>query len=63
MSHKVHAQALAATLPHSKLILLEGVGHMPHHVATDTVIAAVEQVTAAARKPELRRSVATASAP
>ena len=61
VSPKLHAQALAATLPHSKLILLEGVGHMPHHVAADTVVAAVEQLTAAARKPGW--SVAPASAP
>src|SRR5262249_10215590 len=61
VSPKVHAQALAATLPHSKLILLEGVGHMPHHVATGTVVAAVEQLTGAARKPGW--SVAPVSAP
>lgn len=44
-----HARALAAEIPHSKLIVLEGVGHMPHHVATDRVIAAIEEVAEAAR--------------
>jgi hypothetical protein len=32
--------------------VLEGVGHMPHHVATDRVIAAIEEVAEAAREPK-----------
>ena len=46
VSPQIHSRALAAILPHSKLVVLEGVGHMAHHVATDRVIAAIEEVTA-----------------
>jgi pimeloyl-ACP methyl ester carboxylesterase len=46
VSPQIHSRALAAILPHSKLVVLEGVGHMPHHVAADKVIAAIEEVTA-----------------
>jgi pimeloyl-ACP methyl ester carboxylesterase len=41
---RIHAHALAAALPHSKLVVLEGVGHMPHHVARDRVVAAIEEM-------------------
>jgi len=44
VSPRLHSLALAETLPHSKLIMLEGVGHMPHHVARDRVIEAIEDV-------------------
>lgn len=38
-----HADYLAQKIPHAHLTLLEGVGHMPHHVAIDNVLAAVER--------------------
>jgi pimeloyl-ACP methyl ester carboxylesterase len=38
----IHARAIAAVLPHARLIVLDGVGHMPQHVATDAVVAAIE---------------------
>ena len=41
---QIHAFALAKQLPKAKLIVLEGVGHMPHHVATDRVIDAIEEI-------------------
>jgi pimeloyl-ACP methyl ester carboxylesterase len=44
VSARIHSRALADTLPHSKLIMLEGVGHMPHHVARDRIIEAIEEV-------------------
>ena len=44
VSPRIHARALAEELPHSKLIMLEGVGHMPHHVARDRVVEAIEDV-------------------
>jgi pimeloyl-ACP methyl ester carboxylesterase len=48
VSPDIHARALAAKLPNSKLVVLEGVGHMPHHVASDRVVAAIDEVTAEA---------------
>lgn len=42
----VHAEPLAARAPDARLTLLDGIGHMPHHVAPDTVIAAVERLIA-----------------
>jgi pimeloyl-ACP methyl ester carboxylesterase len=48
VSPDIHARALAAKLPNSRLVVLEGVGHMPHHVATDRVVAAIDEVTAEA---------------
>jgi pimeloyl-ACP methyl ester carboxylesterase len=44
---KIHSHALAATLPHSKLVVLEGVGHMPHHVARERVVAEIDALVAA----------------
>jgi len=44
VSPRIHSRALADTVPHSKLIMLEGVGHMPHHVARDRVVEAIEDV-------------------
>jgi pimeloyl-ACP methyl ester carboxylesterase len=46
VSPRVHARAIAAAIPHARLILLAGIGHMPHHVATNAVIAAVGQLPA-----------------
>jgi pimeloyl-ACP methyl ester carboxylesterase len=48
VSPDIHARAFAAKLPHSKLVVLEGVGHMPHHVAPNRVVAAIDEVTAEA---------------
>jgi pimeloyl-ACP methyl ester carboxylesterase len=44
VSPDIHARAFAAKVPQSKLIVLEGVGHMPHHVAPDRVAAAIDEV-------------------
>src|SRR5262249_42045507 len=43
-SPNIHARALAAKLPNSKLVVLEGIGHMPHHVAPDRVVEAIDEV-------------------
>jgi len=48
VSPEIHARALAAKLPHSKLVVLDGVGHMPHHAAPDRVVAAIDEVAAQA---------------
>ncbi|ATG47017.1 alpha/beta hydrolase [Celeribacter ethanolicus] len=44
----VHALALAARLPSNRLTRLEGIGHMPHHAATEAVVAAVARATSRA---------------
>jgi len=48
VSPDIHARAFAAKLPNSKLVVLEGIGHMPHHVAPDRVVAAIDELTAEA---------------
>ena len=42
----IHAIPLAKIAPSGRLTLLPGVGHMPHHAATDHVIAAIERLAA-----------------
>jgi pimeloyl-ACP methyl ester carboxylesterase len=44
VSPHIHARAIAAAVPHARLIMLAGVGHMPHHVAVDAVVRAVAQL-------------------
>jgi len=46
VSPRRHALALAASVPGAKLIVLPGIGHMPHHAAADRIIAAVEELVA-----------------
>jgi pimeloyl-ACP methyl ester carboxylesterase len=46
VSPHIHARALAAAVPHASLVVLAGVGHMPHHVDADAVVAAVAQLPA-----------------
>jgi pimeloyl-ACP methyl ester carboxylesterase len=41
VSPRIHARAIAAAVPDARLIMLEGVGHMPHHTDTDAVVAAI----------------------
>ena len=40
----LHTPPLVAKVPSAHLEVLDGVGHMPHHVAPDTVIAAIERL-------------------
>ena len=49
VSPKINACALAATLPKAKLVFLQGVGHMPHHAAPETVVAAIEELAPSVR--------------
>jgi pimeloyl-ACP methyl ester carboxylesterase len=44
VSPQLHAKAIAAAVPDARLIVLEGVGHMPHHTNPDAVLAAIEQL-------------------
>ncbi len=41
-----HAVAFAAALPGAKLVLLPGVGHMPHHAEMERVVAEIEELAA-----------------
>jgi pimeloyl-ACP methyl ester carboxylesterase len=45
VSPELHARALAGVLPNSKLVMLKGVGHMPHHVKKEAVYDAILKVT------------------
>lgn len=44
VSPKLHSQALAAEIPGARLVLLDGVGHQPHHIAPGAVIEAIDAV-------------------
>ncbi|WP_375690606.1 alpha/beta fold hydrolase [Pseudooceanicola sp. LIPI14-2-Ac024] len=48
---KVHAEAMLRDVPQANLTRLEGIGHMPHHVAPEAVEAAIGQ---AAQRAGLR---------
>ena len=39
----IHARPLADQVPGANLAALDGIGHMPHHVATESVIAAIHR--------------------
>jgi pimeloyl-ACP methyl ester carboxylesterase len=39
----IHALALEARVPSNRLTRLDGIGHMPHHVATEAVVEAVKR--------------------
>jgi pimeloyl-ACP methyl ester carboxylesterase len=43
-----HSQALAADLPRARLLVLPGVGHMLHHVASESIIGEIERLAAEA---------------
>jgi pimeloyl-ACP methyl ester carboxylesterase len=40
----IHAEGLARDIAGSRLVRLEGVGHMPHHAARDRVVAEIERL-------------------
>jgi pimeloyl-ACP methyl ester carboxylesterase len=42
---ETHARVAARLIPGAKLIVLEGIGHMPHHVAAGSVIAAIDALS------------------
>ncbi len=46
VSPQLHARAFAAAVPRARLVMLAGIGHMPHHVEPDQVVAAVEHLAA-----------------
>jgi len=48
---RVHSEPLSLQIPGANLVTLDGVGHMPHHVAPGAVIAAIDR---AAQRAGLR---------
>ena len=40
----IHSIPLKRAVPHAKLTVLEGVGHMPHHTAPEVVEAAIDRI-------------------
>ncbi len=61
VSPRIHAHAIAAAVPDARLILLDGTGHMPHHVDADAVASAVAQLPV--RSFALSLTTPTLSAP
>jgi len=57
VSPTLHSRAIAAVLPDARLVMLPGIGHMPHHVATDEVIAAIDSVSVRRRAKSASLSV------
>jgi pimeloyl-ACP methyl ester carboxylesterase len=52
VSSRVHARALHGQLPHSKLVVLGDIGHLPHHSRRDTVLAEIATLTSARQAAE-----------
>jgi pimeloyl-ACP methyl ester carboxylesterase len=53
---QLHAVPFAATVPHAKLVMLPGIGHMLHHVSTERVIEEIDEFAATtARLPSERK--------
>jgi pimeloyl-ACP methyl ester carboxylesterase len=42
VSIDLHARAVAALIAGARLVVLEGIGHMPHHAAADRIVAAID---------------------
>lgn len=40
---EIHAAPLMETLPNARLALLDGIGHSPHHIAPEAVVAAIDR--------------------
>jgi|KBSSwiStaDraftv2_1062776.scaffolds.fasta_scaffold547067_1 pimeloyl-ACP methyl ester carboxylesterase len=51
VSPRIHSEAIAAVLPHGKLIVLPGMGHMLHHAAAGVVGAAIDEIAGSAFAP------------
>ena len=43
----LHSRSLEREIPGARLVVLPGVGHMPHHAAPDIVVREIEGVAAA----------------
>ncbi len=42
---ETHSRVAATLIPGAKLIVLPGIGHMPHHVASGAIVAAIEELS------------------
>ena len=62
VSPEINAHALAAVLPHSKVVTLKGVGHMPHHAAPEVVVEAIDELTPTTSSPSAIPDVADITA-
>lgn len=47
----LHSRSLERQIPGAKLIVLPGIGHMPHHAASDVVVREIEAVAERAASP------------
>jgi pimeloyl-ACP methyl ester carboxylesterase len=45
---RIHSEPLADLLPNAMLTRLEGIGHMPHHAASEETVAAIDRASARA---------------
>ena len=61
VSPRIHSHRLAEEIPGARLVELEGVGHMPHYAATDTVVAEIEKMASELNLPQNDRGPATAA--
>lgn len=49
VSPTVHSAVIAGEAPRGRLVLLPGVGHMPHHAAPESIVTAVDEMFGAPR--------------
>jgi pimeloyl-ACP methyl ester carboxylesterase len=47
-----HSEVMAETVPGARLTRLDGIGHMPHHAATEPVLAAIRRAHARSLEAE-----------
>jgi pimeloyl-ACP methyl ester carboxylesterase len=59
----IHSLGCARDIPGARLTWLAGVGHSPHHSAPESVVAAILEVEARARRREAPASLGAASPP
>ena len=62
VSPRIHARAIAAAVPHARLVILAGVGHMPHHAHADAVVAEIGQLPARAAAVEVTAPILPSAA-
>jgi pimeloyl-ACP methyl ester carboxylesterase len=44
VSIDIHARVVATLVPGARLVVLDGIGHMPHHAAADSIVAAIDEM-------------------
>lgn len=58
VSPDIHSRAFVAAVPHARLILLPGIGHLPQNAAPDAIVAAIDSIMPVASAAQ-DRSTAT----